>query len=572
MITASASVIRNREYQDMTRLKILLAVVSAGFLMACSTTVDKQESDPFVMLRLRGTATFSEENWEKTYRAIKESPGCCDEVWFSTGLGFADQETLRDRAERIRRGSRQLKQLGIGTSLQIQMTIGHGDQLAIGEEHLYSGLTWTRWTGYSGAVDQYCSCPRDPEFLEYIRLMSQIYAETRPRSLWIDDDLRYSNHQPATTKDSPIGCWCERCIADFNAVNDAHWTAQTLLRAMENDPALSEKWTLFCTSSLTGIARIIAEEFTRISPETTLGLQGGRKIESVEVQTAILRTLHEVSGKPCGYRPGGSSYYDDSNAAPQIIKSMGSARFRKLMGDPGWITEWCPEIETSPRVYGSRTPQGVLVEGFAALAYGLDKLSMFVMAPEKESDTVYSRTMLQPIAKGLPMLRAYAGANEGTVPVGFTSEVSCDSLYAFGCTSIPVLPGPGKELGVLTRDDWDSPYLTKETSDCVQRLRESFDSRGASPVLCCSPFIGLMIPRIDDEGELRTLGLLNVRIDSQGPVRLRLPSLRRKVRSARWYEMKCEPMRLRIEREGDDAYVTIPRIGAWNAGFLSFNE
>ena len=66
MITASASVIRNREYQDMTRLKILLAVVSAGFLMACSTTVDKQESDPFVMLRLRGTATFSEENWEKT--------------------------------------------------------------------------------------------------------------------------------------------------------------------------------------------------------------------------------------------------------------------------------------------------------------------------------------------------------------------------------------------------------------------------------------------------------------------------------------------------------------------------
>ena len=81
-----------------------------------------------------------------------------------------------------------------------------------------------------------------------------------------------------------------------------------------------------------------------------------------------------------------------------------------------------------------------------------------------------------------------------------------------------------------------------------------------------------MIPRIDDEGELRTLGLLNVRIDSQGPVRLRLPSLRRKVRSANWYEMKCEPVRLRIEREGDDAYVTIPRIGAWNAGFLSFNE
>ena len=530
------------------------------------------ENEPLVMLRLRGTASFSDENWEKSYRAIKDSPGCCDEVWFSTGLGFAEEETMRDRAERIRQGSMQLKQLGIGSSLQIQMTIGHGDQMAEGEEHLYDALKWGRWTGYSGIVNKYCSCPRDPEFLAYIRQMSRIYAETRPRSLWIDDDLRYINHQPATTKTSPIGCWCKRCIADFNSLDGSDWTAKTLLEAMENDPALSEKWEQFCISSLTDVARIIAEEFTRLSPETRFGLQGGRKAESVKVQAAILRTLHEVSGNDCGYRPGGGSYYDDMNAAPQVIKSMGSARFRKLLGDPDWITEWCPEIETFPRVYGSRTPQGVLVEGFTALAYGLDKLSLFVMAPEKESDTVYSRKILQPIADGIPMLRAYAEANKATFPVGFGTEASCDSLYEFGCTAIPVLPGPGKEIGVLCAEDFVRADLKKTTSEQLQWLRELYDGRGKSPVICCSPFIGLMVPRVDGLGRLRTVGLLNVRIDSQGPVRLRLPLLPEDVRTVSWYEMRGERVQLRVEREAGAAYVTIPKLAAWNAGFLSIKD
>ena len=552
----------------MKRLIIFFIVVSAGFLMACSNPSVEHESDSLVMLRLRGTATFSDDNWKESYRAIKDSPGCCDEVWFSTGLGFSDEETLCDRAERIKRGTLELRKLGLGSSLQIQMTIGHGDQLAVGEEHLYDALTWTRWTGYSGIVNKYSSCPRDPNFLEYIRRMSQIYAETKPRSVWIDDDLRYDNHQPATTKASPIGCWCNRCITDFNSIHGTHWTAQTLLKAMEYDSTLLEQWELFCTSSLTDIARIIAEEFIRISPETIFGLQGSRKVESVKVQTAILHTLHEVSGRDCGYRPGGGSYFDDMGAAPQVIKSMESARFRKLVENSDWITEWCPEIETSPRVYGSRTPQGVLVEGFAALAYGLDKLSLFVMAPERESAAVYSRTMLRPLAEGIPMLREYAKANEGTVPVGFSTQATFDRLYSFGCAAIPVLPGPGKELGTLSNADLDRLILTKQTSDQVQQLRESF----ASPIVCCSPFIGLVVPRIAESGGLRTVGLLNVRIDCQGPVRLRIPDLPESVCKVSWYEMKANPVQLSVEREGGAAYVTIPKLGPWNAGFLYIEE
>jgi len=389
---------------------------------SCSNFIGEKKStdNKLVMLRFRGTTTYSDESWNETFRIIRENPGCCDEVWFSTGLGFPSMDVHRKRASIIKRGMRELKSIGVGSSLQIQMTIGHGDNLAKGEEYLYSELKWTRWTGSTAVVDEYCSCPRDPDFLRYMRGMAQIYAETHPRSVWIDDDLRYNNHKPATI-DSHIGCWCDRCIADFNVATNGNWTCVRLAKALDEgkDEELVKAWEEFCISSLDDIARVIGEEFVRISPQTRLGLQGGWNTGARQrMQTSILKTIHEVSGQSVCYRPGGGSYYDDVNADGQIVKSMNCASFRKSMGDPDWITEWSSEVESWPRVYGSRTPQGVLVEGFTSLAYGMNAISMFILASEKESPETYSRTMLRPLSKGFPMLRAYAKAIEGTVPAG----------------------------------------------------------------------------------------------------------------------------------------------------------
>ncbi|MBQ0006202.1 MAG: hypothetical protein KBS57_02215, partial [Alistipes sp.] len=216
--------------------------------------------------------------------------------------------------------------------------------------------------------------------------------------------------------------------------------------------------------------------------------------------------------------------------------------------------------------------QGVLVEGFTSLAYGMNAVSMFVLAAEKERPEVYSQTMLRPLAVGAPMLEAYAKAIEGTIPVGFTSDKGNEALYDFGCTAIPVLPGCGKDLGQLTDEDLASPKFTTEVSDCVQELREKINARSASPVVCCSPFIGLLVPRIDSDGVLTTVALQNVRIDAQGPVRLRLQDIPEGTKSVQWFEMKKEPVKLPVVTEGGNSYVTIPEIAAWNCGFLDFTR
>jgi len=527
--------------------------------------LDKQ---PVVMLRLDFTHTDTDAAWDSTYTIIKENPGCCDEVWFSTGVVVKSVEWHREKAERMKRAKQQLSEIGIGSSVQIQMTIGHGDQHGIGQEERFDGKTWRGWTGSQGVEDLYCNCPRQPAFLDYIRQMTHVYAEIQPSYVWIDDDLRFNGSHSPATDGSRIGCWCPDCIAAFNAENGTNWTRETLDAAMEGNRDLQQTWRLFCTRTMTDIARLIAEEVRSVSPETRMGMQKDYNLETEDYVRAVMNTLHEVSGKPVGYRVGGGDYYDTQHPAGQIMKSIGATGYMEVLKDLDFIDPWCPEIESWPRVYGSRTAQSILLEGFTALAYGQQSVSMFIMANDRERFHVYSHSLLNPISKGTPMLKAYARANEGTQPVGYRLRTDDNHFYRFACSGIPLIPGLGKELGDITDAERKRFSPVNQLSIEYQQLREDINQRSPSPVVCCSPFLGIIIPRASADGTLKTIGIINTRIDTQGPARLRLSGLPSTVKSAVWFEMKQEKVKLPIEWHDGKAYVEIPEMGPWSAGFL----
>ncbi len=79
------------------------------------------------MLRLSPGNTETDARWAETLDIIRRAPGCCDDVWFSTGTGVPHLSWHRERAARIARASSELRAMGIGASLQVQATIGHGD-------------------------------------------------------------------------------------------------------------------------------------------------------------------------------------------------------------------------------------------------------------------------------------------------------------------------------------------------------------------------------------------------------------------------------------------------------------
>ncbi len=542
----------------MTMKKLMMLALAAMGVQAVFGAV------PTMSLRLRGPHTATEEQWKLTYKAIAENPGCCDEVWFSTGIGVPPLAWHRAQAARLAKAAADLRKIGIVPSLQFQATLGHSDSLSACED--CSAKAWTGWTGSTGVEATYCNCPRQPAFLDYIREMARIYAAFKPGSVWIDDDLRIHNHNPAT-KNSRLGCWCETCLAAFNKETGGTWTRQTLDAALAKDPALAARWKAFSVAAIADIARIIAEETHAISPETTMAFQHCFDAGSVDSVRAITKALHTATGRPTGLRPGGGMYYD-LNPNDQIVKSLITARFRETVKDLTCVGVWCPEVESWPRAYGSRSAQSAIVESFTAIAYGCNSTSLLVLDTRYETDELYSRTLLKPLADAAPVLSGYARANEGTVPVGFTAKkANVSNLYKFMRTGVPVLTGLGRDLGELSAADLKFDICTVG-SKTVQELRDRLDKQaGGAPAALESPFVGLFLPRETAAGALRTVGLLNTRIDVQGPLTLRLRNVPAGAKVV-WRELRRPAVELPVTRADDVVRVTIPEIGAWNAGYL----
>lgn len=549
---------------DMSTIVKIVALDLAA-LVAFSASCGQAPCDRSLMsMRLRADDTSTKETWKANFKTIMENPGCCDEIWFSTGIGAPPLEWHRARVEVIAEAARDAKSAGIVPSLQFQATIGHRD--SFGTAEMFAMKTWTGWTDWKGVEDRFCSCPRQEAFHKYLRDVSAIYAKIGFSALWIDDDLRIEGHKPADSSGRHIGCFCDTCIAAFNAETGGKWTRETLGKAVAEDDGVCARWRGFSVQSLVLVAKAVAEVFHSISPDTMMALQHLSGTGADDQIGEVLKMFHAVTGKPVGCRPGGGFYYDD-NPNEVVRKSINAAAVRGRIGDPAYVKVWTPEIESWPRTYYSRSPQGVLAEGFTALMYGFNSVSFFVSNSAMESPELYGRTMWRSLAEASPVLRGYATTVDGCTPVGFTMPTG----WRIGVRNmaIPVISGVGRSVGELTKEETEKDANTMTSVD-VQKFRDALDSRGGGlPAVVKSPFMGLMQVHVDKAGALRSVALMNLRISDQGPVRVLLRNVPPSWSGVVWNEMRRAPAKLELERTAGEAYVTIPSIGAWNGGYLT---
>ena len=537
--------------------------------VAACLTLGGAEPPPLMMIRLRGPHTADDAQWAKTFKVLRENRPACDEVWFSTGIGFPKMARHIEHVKRLARYAEQLRSAGIVPSLQFQATLGHSDGLT--EIEGAEGKEWGGFTGRGGTECRYCNCPRQKGFLAYVREMARLYASFRPGSVWIDDDLRIAGHAPGSpwekAKGGWIGCWCSTCIAAFNAETGGVWTRKSLDAAMAGDAALFDRWERFSFEGIAEVARAIAEETRKVSPETRLAYQHGAYRN--DSQLAVYRAMREATGLPLGARPGGGAYFD-YNPNDQMVKAFNAVRQRRCLGDPEWIGAWCPEIETYPRAFASRTAQGLLNEAFVNLACGMNCLSFLIMDTRYETDEWYGENLLAPLAAAKPLLAAFRRHNAGALPAGLSDATTKtpEALYRFALAGVPVLPGPGKSYGEV-RDDDLSLDITKMSSSAILELRRRMDERsgGRLPVMVDTPTVGLVVPWVAAGGELRSVAFVNARIDVQKGIRLRLRGVRAGS-AAVWQELRGEPVQLPVEIRGDEAFATIPAASAWNCGWI----
>ena len=585
------------------------------------------EAHSFSSLRLPAT----QENWPAQRAMLSRSRDCFDEVWFSA-CNFKSLEETAEHAKWLGEAAEEIRKMGYVASLEFELTIGNGDWP---EAERMPFKDWTGFTGPSGWEGIRCNCPRDPRFHAYFREQLRYYGAWKPTVIWLDDDVRVENHG-----DNSSGCFCARCVAAFSKVEGRTWTRPELVEAMKGDAALAARWREHCFRGLGEFAAAFCRAAKEFSPTSRLGLQYPWADEG---QLIIVEQMVKAIGEPIEMRPACGAYFD-RNPFDQIDKTFRLQRHMKtLLRHPEWYSRLCPEIETYPRAFTTRTGRSLGFEALLHLAGGLDSLTWYI-AGNAEKPEFYERTTFKAPRQNLSLYREYVRRNVGAVPIGFDapegepvtqSSPGFDAVWA--STTIPYSFSMGRRLGTVLWDEKqvaarDDAALAKILSGATLvpkgvaqalvrrglvgeeavKLRsvtyaDSFGNfgkvvttpqggklavypqldplmnntevmldfiriadeacGGRLPVRFEDPALAVVLPRVFADGSFASAVIVNTRIDEQEPVRLRLRNFRGD--AAEWFALWSDkPVTLPVTREGSDALVTLPAIGAWSGGFI----
>ena len=537
---------------------------------------------PFCALRF-GYRYTQPDKWPEMREVLAKNRGAFDEVWFSTGVSFPPLSWHEEHVRQCAVAAADLRKLGIVPSIEIQTVIGHTD--AILDSGDCSGQDWGTMVSADGLAAKRLSCPRDPKLIAYFSRVAELHAAWAPGSVWVDDDLSYRNRAPVLKPENNLpGCFCDRCLAGFVKSEGRAWTRDELAKAIRSDAAVRARWDDYSCAGMGELTRAVAAAVHRKSPGTVMGYQYGGRL-----RLAIPRGLHDGSGLPVRLRPGAGSYWD-TDAHDQLWKAFWlQDMLRDVRGEP-WIGAFCPEIESCPRTFACRTPQGVILEAFENLALGMDFLSMFVADARTDETTAFYADRLFPrLAATQPFLKGYSEANAGTRPCGFSVPDGAPAKLV-ACRGIPMAPATGRSLGPLPdiasikvrmAGSGEVDVHTPEYQTRVMQIASSTGltnfyarcdrvSDGRLPVLFDEAVMAFVMPRVREDGTLVTLALVNASIDRQDPVVVRLRGVPETAKTAVWHQPENGPVAIVLERRGGEARVRLPRIGAWECGYLDF--
>ncbi len=73
---------------------------------------------------------ISDEYIDNVLSMIRDYPGSCDEVWFSSLYGYPEINTHKEHAKKIIPQADKFRKAKVRVSLQISNTIGHGEYMS----------------------------------------------------------------------------------------------------------------------------------------------------------------------------------------------------------------------------------------------------------------------------------------------------------------------------------------------------------------------------------------------------------------------------------------------------------
>ncbi len=423
------------------------------------------------------------------------------------------------------------------------------------------------------------NCPRQKRFLDYVENIYSLYAAAcKPRVVWLDDDLRVTNHWPAR-----MLCFCDTCIGQFNKQYGTQYDRNSLMVSLEENREGDEtrkNWIKFCQESLALVAGRISQGIHRVSPQTFVGLQHAnfhRELLEGYDWVPIFSAIRKETGLPPASRPG-NGFYDDHAPRGMIEKALDMAR--QVHRLPADVTQIAAEVEGFPHRATSKSPHGLCVESHLYLAMGVTQLSYAIICGAVEPMQWYANNYFRHLSRWRDFFQEYASFNIGTEPGGINPYISPNHVlrsreegepaYAWFTTSANDCAAGLATLGIPFTPDGHYPTALLMDAEAVSGLnddegRELFATKGillnseAWKRAClrgfdkglytvASPFAKVSCYRSDHGARIAVVGGYTTEISNTQRLAL--------IKVADW----CSDGRLPVISESEPQLMVVPRV------------
>lgn len=223
------------------------------------------------------------------------------------------RETLAERLPVLKKRIAALHRAGIITGINSGATIGHGGNMR-GAERLMD-LDW--WVDAAGNELHGIACPLGARFGQWIDTYFKGLAETGTREIFIDDDLRMSNH--GGVGGDSYGCFCPLHLAAIRRRCGKSLTRAGLVKVLDTlgPGRVQEEWMKLWKENFLDLQRRMQAAVHGVDPTIRLGLMPVQNFirpfgedflrESIAIISGknrpLLRT-HDYHGLPHELMPG----------------------------------------------------------------------------------------------------------------------------------------------------------------------------------------------------------------------------------------------------------------------------
>ena len=557
-------------------------------------------------------------------------PGACDETWFESLLYRPAKledivretrglEALRPACERN----------GVVLAYQQGQTLGHsaghdGEPPAGAKRFEKDDFRVSRDGNRLDVL-----CPRSANVLAYeYEYVKGILEGCHPASYWIDDDLRVGVGFWRGTD----GCFCDRCLKLFNARMKTSFAREELVGRLFGDreiEPLCKAWAAFNAEGLAAYAAEARRAADEVMPECRLGYQAiwpdvwynGRDF------LPLLKALSGKDGRRVGIRPG-ACYYTEQDLYGFVSKALGVAREAERCKDYGnLVATVCYEEENYPRRVLHKSPGAIVMECALAMASGADSISLYWYAPTFPEPLEDYERFVRATAEARPYYELLSDLAKTTRLGGVARYLGehCleqrgfdlrDPTDLFLCLNgVPVTVEESgtrvcylteKSLKAMSDRDWrrlagygalvgksDYGKFCKGNADAEALVRsgklavvpdfveypiaaertaylDALDrvTDGRFPVRVDRHHRLRVLPRVDEDGRLAAVSVLNCSIGKSDaiPVRLRRPV----GTVARWCRPGAKPVDVKLTRGTlpDEWLCVLPELSGWEIGTL----